>query len=307
MEIKENFSLKELTTFDIGGQARYYGHAMDCGDLKKLLQFAKEQNVAFFVLGGGSNVVFSDSGFDGLIIHIGIDTFGIDQDVVTVGAGVGLLDFLRRAARADLGGFSGMAGIPGSVGGAVRGNAGAFGQEIKDVFVSARVLHTLTGELVEFDLAMCDFGYRHSFFKEHSEYVILEAKFALTKSHETEIAAEIEKTISLREEKHIQGIRSAGSFFINPVVGEELQEEFFRDKGVRSRGGRVPAGWLLDLAGLSHKRIGDIQAGEMHANYFINVGEGNSDQVMQLSSLAKTRVRDQYGVKLAEEVQLVGF
>jgi len=307
VDIKKNFSLKELTTFDIGGQARYYTQAMSCDDIIKAVHFAKEQEVKFFVLGGGSNVVFSDEGFDGLVIHIGIDTFDVSGETVRVGAGILLIDFLRRSAQHNLGGLSGMAGIPGSVGGAVRGNAGAFGQEIKDVFSKARVLHVPTGEVCEFDFDKCDFAYRNSFFKSHDEYVILEVDLEMTVALEQEIVAEIEKTISLRELKHIQDIRSAGSFFMNPVVDSVLQEKFFQDKGMLSREGRVPAGWLLDLTGLSHKRIGDIQAGEMHANYFINVGAGNAEHVMQLASLAKTRVRDKYGVQLCEEVQLVGF
>lgn len=307
VEIKECVSLKELTTFDIGGQARYYCCVSSSTDVLEAINFAKQNEIDFFVLGGGSNVVFADDGFDGLVIHICIDTYEVSEKVVRVGAGMLLIDFLRRSAACDLGGLSGMAGIPGSVGGAVRGNAGAFGQEIKDVFCSARALHTITGEVCDFNLEQCTFAYRNSFFKKNSEYVILEVDLKLVSGSKDHIIREIEKTISLREAKHIQDIRSAGSFFMNPVVSEDLQDKFFQDKGMVSRDGRVPAGWLLDLTGLSHKRIGDIQAGEMHANYFINVGDGNAEQVMQLSSLAKTRVRDKYGVRLCEEVQLVGF
>lgn len=307
VEIKKNVLLKELTTFEIGGQARYYCRVQSSQDLLEAIAFAREHKIDFFVLGGGSNIVFSDAGFDGLIIHVSIETFEISEHSIVVGAGVPLLAFLRRASAHNLGGLHGMAGIPGSVGGAVRGNAGAFGQEIKDVFCRARAFDTTTGEICDFDSDQCDFAYRHSFFKDHPEYVILEVELQLTSSPQDQITAEIEKTIAAREAKHIQNIRSAGSFFVNPIVSEDIQKAFFQDKGVRSRGGRVPAGWLLDLTGLGNKRIGDIQAGEMHANYFINVGDGSAEQVMQLSSLAKTRVRDAFDVKLCEEVQLVGF
>ncbi len=307
MEIQENITLKDYTTFAIGGPAKYFVEAQTSSDVVAAIAFAEQKNCPYYVIGGGSNILFSDRGFDGVIIRIGFSELSFSGHRVTVGAGYTLLSFLRACADYGLSGLENMAGIPGSVGGAVRGNAGAFGTEIKDALTSVRVLNVLTGQVADFTCGRCAFGYRDSYFKSRSNLVIAEAVFDLEKSISIEVHAKMDVIIQKREQKHIQDIKSAGSFFMNPVVSEELQQEFLHDCNRVSKEGRVPAGWLLERAGINQKKIGGIQAGEMHANYFINTGDGTAEQAVQLASLAKTRVRDSYGVKLSEEVQLVGF
>lgn len=307
MEIQENISLKSYTTFEIGGSARYFVTAHSSDDIVEAVNFAKSEGCPYYILGGGSNILFSDKGFDGVVIHIVFDDVRISDQRVTVGAGHNLLKFLQVVATAGLGGLEKMAGIPGTVGGAVRGNAGAFGTEIMDVVESVRVLDLKTEKVEDFPVDSCAFGYRQSHFKSHPNLVVLEMTCVLAIGNPETITSEMNSTIAERESRHIQNIRSAGSFFINPEVSEEIQQKFLDDKGVVARESRVPAGWLLDLVSMGNKRIGDVQAGETHANYFINVGDGTADHVIQLASLAKTRVRDQYDVRLREEVQLVGF
>jgi UDP-N-acetylmuramate dehydrogenase len=252
-------------------------------------------------------VLFSDDGFDGVVIKIKIGGIEIKSEQVTVGSGVTLLVFLEEVAESGLSGGENLAGIPGSVGGAVRGNAGAFGTEIKDILQNARALNVETGEIEVFDNARCEFKYRKSFFKKNDNYIIVDTTFKLVKGEKEQIKSAMEEIITKRNAKHMQNIKSAGSFFINPTVDENVQKMFEHDTGQKSRDGRVPAGWLLDSCGIFQKRIGDIQAGLEHANYFINRGEGTADQVIQLSALAKTRIRDEYGVHLKEEVVMAGF
>ncbi len=307
MEIRENISLKDYTTFEIGGPARYFVTVSNEKDLTDALRFAQEKKIPFYVLGGGSNIVFSDQGYGGMVIAVGIKKLQIKRDTAHIGAGENLLYVIRELVRHGCTGLEKMAGIPGSVGGAVRGNAGAFGSEIGDFVTQVSCTDRETGAKRQFTQNECIFKYRDSIFKQNDRYIITDVMLHLQKG-DTEAAAQtIDETIALRESKHIQDIRSAGSFFINPIVGDDVQRDFEKDKGAASREGRVPAGWLLERAGMDRERIGDIQAGEMHANYFINLGDGTAEQVIQLASMAKMRVRDQYNIQLKEEVQLVGF
>lgn len=307
INIQENISLKEYTTFNIGGNARYFVEVKSPEDIIEALTFAKEKELKYFILAGGSNILFSDEGFNGLIIKIRIDDINIDGETVTCGSGVMLSDFLSTLAEHALSSAESLAGIPGTVGGAVRGNAGAFGLEIKDIVTQVHVLNFETGERETFDNAQCKFGYRNSIFKKNEQYIIIDIVFQFVSGDKEQIQNAMQKIIGKRNTKQMQNIKSAGSFFVNPTVDENVQKMFERDTGKKSHDGRVPAGWLLDGCGIFQKRIGDIQAGVQHANYFINMGEGTAEQVIQLSAVAKTRVRDEFDVHLREEVVLAGF
>ncbi len=307
LDIKENIPLKKYTTFDIGGPARYFVEVESLEEIKEALAFAKEKNIKHFILAGGSNVLFSDDGFDGLVIKMNINSMALHGGELMCGAGTSLMDLLMFAAENSLTGGESLTGIPGSVGGAVRGNAGAFGTEMKDITKEVHVLNAQTMETAVFDNDRCAFSYRDSFFKKNPEYIIISITFQLKEGNKKEIELAMYDVIAKRTAKQVQNIKSAGSFFINPVVDENVQKMFERDTGQKPRNGRVPAGWLLDECGLFKKRIGDIQAGVQHANYFVNVGDGTAEQVMQLSAVAKTRVRDEFGVNLKEEVVFAGF
>lgn len=305
--VKENIVLKEYTTFKIGGKARYFTTIQNLEDLRDALQFARDHDVSYVILAGGSNVLISDDGFDGLVIHMQNDDIVRDGADITIGAGAELMDLIVFAAHKGLGGMENMTGIPGSIGGAIRGNAAAFGTETKDLLHSVEVLDTKTDEIMTFDVQKCHFSYRSSVFKSEGSYIVVNATFSFSPNKESAIEQKMYDILSKRNAKHIQNIQSAGSFFVNPEVGEKLQKEFHKEKGVESRNGRVPAGWLLDLSGVYKKKIGGIQAGETHANYFINDGTGTAEQVMQLAAVARSRVRNQFGVQLQEEVTFIGF
>lgn len=308
MEIKEGINLRGFTTFEIGGDAKYYAEAWSGDDVVSAIAWAKDHEQPYEILAGGSNVLVSDDGYDGVIIHIKMDKVSIDEQRITIDAGADLMDLLTIAAQRGLAGLESLAGVPGSVGGAVRGNAGAFGTEIGDRLVSVEVYDTVDESYEELDRSACRYGYRSSIFKELSKrYIILRASFDFDLGDKEQIEDYMHDIVAQRNRKHIQNIKSAGSFFMNPVVSRAVQQDFERDKEVESKDGRVPAGWLLQSVGLDQKRIGDIQAGEMHANYFINQGKGTAGEVLQLASMAKMRVRDTYDVQLKEEVSLIGF
>lgn len=307
INIKENVPLAPLTTFEIGGSAKYYVEVESLEELKAAVAYAKENKVNYFVFSGGSNVLFADKGFDGLVIKIAMNGISLNGGELMCGAGTKLMDLLMFAAENGLTGGESLTGIPGSVGGAVRGNAGAFGTEMKDVVKEVHVYDTATGATSVRPVSACDFGYRTSFFKRNPEQIIISVTFQLTPGNKGVIQTKMYDVIAQRNSKQIQDIKSAGSWFVNPEVGEKVKEMFEHDTGQIAHGGRVPAGWLLASCGVFQKRIGDIQAGIQHANYFINMGNGTAEQAMQLSALAKTRVRDEFEVNLKEEVVLAGF
>ncbi|MFA5986055.1 MAG: UDP-N-acetylmuramate dehydrogenase [Parcubacteria group bacterium] len=305
--MQENIALAPFTTFDIGGKARYFVEVSSIEEIKEAIAFAKEKDLEYFVFSGGSNVLFADSGFNGLVIRIKNNSMTDNGGDLMCGAGTNLMTLLMFAAEKEYTGGENLTGIPGSVGGAVRGNAGAFGTEMKDIVKEVYALDITTGETKVFTKEMCEFGYRKSFFKKNPSFIIVSVICNFSRGNKKEIDAAMHDVISKRNTKQIQDIKSAGSWFINPEVSEHVQQLFEQDTGQKVHNGRVPAGWLLQSCGIFQKRIGDIQAGNQHANYFINMGNGTAEQAMQLSAVAKTRVRDEFDVNLKEEVVLAGF
>ncbi len=257
------------------------------------------------VLGGGSNIVIPDEGLEAVVLHIANRGLTREGATLHVAAGEALLDAVRYAAGQGLGGLESLAGIPGTAGGAVRGNAGAFGTEIKDVLVSATVFDIYLGETRVFSTSECEFAYRTSYFKTHPGLIVLEAEFALAPTEPLESDKKIMRTLAERHKRHIQDIKSAGSFFKNPVVSRELQEMFEKEKSAQSREGRVPAGWLMDRAGLRGARVGGAVASEHHTNYFLNAGNATAKEVKELAAIAKEKVFKEFSVMLEEEAVIL--
>lgn len=308
MTIQENVSLAPLTTFKIGGVSRYFTKAYTQADVVDALQYAKHHKLPFFILGGGSNIVFADTGFSGLVIKLENQEILFDGVMVKVGVGALLNDLVRASGQQGLSGMELMAGIPGTVGGAIRGNAGAFGVEIGSLVTSVVYVDTKTMRVYEIKRGDCEFSYRQSIFKRNPHFIILSAEIALKIGEAAQIQSIANETREKRESKHPQGIACAGSFFMNPVVRDkDLLEEFRQDTGVSSRDGKLPAGWLIDHVGLRGKKIGGAQVSEIHPNYIVNTGNATAEDIIILVSIIKQRVRTQLGVQLIEEPQLVGF
>jgi UDP-N-acetylmuramate dehydrogenase len=306
--IQENIPLAPLTTFKIGGSARYFAAVMSDEDVMEALQYAKEHRLRVFVLGGGSNVLFSDAGFDGLIIKCENKEITASGTTVTVGAGAMLADVVSFAGKNGLAGIELMAGIPGSVGGATRGNAGAFGVEIGSLVTTVTFLDTKTLKAQTIAREDCEFSYRQSFFKKNTYLLVLSVELVLTQGNVEEIQRIAAETIAKREAKHPQNIACAGSFFMNPLVSNpKLLEEFAQDTGALSRDGKLPAGWLIDHVDLRGKRVGGAQVSDIHPNYIINTGNATAEDILILASIVKQRVRTQLGIELKEEAHLVGF
>jgi UDP-N-acetylmuramate dehydrogenase len=309
IDIKKNIPLAPLTTFHIGGEALYYTEAHTASDVIEAVEYAKELKVPALIFGGGSNILFADAGFPGLVIHFVASGIEVHGDKLIAYAGAKLLDVILVAEEEGLSGLEKLSGIPGFLGGAIRGNAGAFGSEIKNYLKSVTAVNLRTGILKVFIQTECEFSYRKSLFKDNKDWAIISAEFVFQEHQSSDMLASIRKdTIAKREAKHPQDAWCAGSFFMNPYVEkQDLLDEFEAEAGVPSKDGKLPAGWLINHVGLRGKKIGGAQVSLLHPNYVLNTGEATAEDVLILASLIKTKVRDELGIRLQEEVQMIGF
>ena len=308
LNIQKNIPLAPYTTFKIGGPAKFFVEAKSESDIADSIDYAKNNNKDFFIFSGGSNLLVSDNGLDGLAIKISNSSIEIKDREVFCGAGTSLSQLAMETAKNNLGGLEWAAGIPGTVGGAIAGNAGAFGGEISDNLIEVKTLSVEEGKLMTFEKKDCDFGYRNSLFKKNSgKFILISAVFDLEAGKREESEKKIGDIIKKRKEKQPR-YPSAGSFFKNPVVNkEEIINKFERDTGLKIKDDKIPAGWLIEEVGLKGKKIGGAKVSEKHSNFIINTGNATAEDVIILSSLIKAKVRDRFGIQLEEEVKLVGF
>jgi UDP-N-acetylmuramate dehydrogenase len=273
-----NEPLDKYCTLKVGGPADFFCKAKDVETLKNLIAFAKEHAIPYFILSGGSNVLFDDKGFRGLVIKMELKNLEIKDEEITADAGVIIAVMMKKAQESELAGFEKWIGLPGTVGGAVRGNAGCNGLETKDILVKATLLDTETGKIHEEKNEYFGFKYRDSKIK-HSNEIILNATFKLKKGNP-------EKIENPRIFTQPKGM-SAGSFFKNPSPEN-------------------PAGALIDKAGLKGARIGNAQISEIHGNFILNLGGATSKDILALVSLAKSTVKEKFNIDLEEEVKILG-
>jgi UDP-N-acetylmuramate dehydrogenase len=303
LNIKENELLSKYTTFKIGGAAKFFVEVGSTEELVEAVKFAKQNNLNFFVMGGGSNLLVDDRGFNGLVIKMNGGNIEIADKRVKVCAGVSLSAMIRRAIQAGLTGLEFAANIPGSVGGAVRGNAGAYGAAIGDFVNKVEVLFVDTMKIKTLTRDECEFEYRDSLFKKKNDIIILNIEFCLTKtvSDPAETLKQIQVEWKQRQEKQPLEFPSAGCVFVN-VEAESLP----REKQEELRGlivnNKIAAGCLIEKSGLKGKRIGGAQISEKHANFILNVDNAKSTDVVALIELVKKTVKEKFSVDLEEEI-----
>ena len=283
--IRTEEPMSKHTTFRIGGAAEVFA-APDARELPQLLAMAKGADVPVTVIGNGSNLLVGDRGIAGLVIEIGerMSEVRIGGTTLVAGAGALLSKAAQAAAAAGLGGLEFAAGIPGSVGGAVVMNAGAYGGEMKDVLQSVKVL-TEEGELLSLAAAELELGYRHSCVPER-KYIVVEATMELSAKPEEEIRACMAELRAKRAEKQPLEYPSAGSTFKRP-------EGYF-------------AGKLIMDAGLRGYTVGGAQVSEKHCGFVINKGGATAADVRQLMQDVHDRVKEQFDVELEPEVKMIG-
>lgn len=303
--IKKNVPLAPLTTFEIGGEAKQLIDVTNDGELMDALRYADANRIRVVLIAGGSNVLIPDTGIDALVIRMSGDGRKFQDKTLIAHAGANLLSLIREASAQGLGGWEKLAGIPGSIGGAVRGNAGAFGPEIKDFVREVRAINKESREFRLFGKDACRFEYRNSYFKEHPEWIITEVTLDLQEADAELSKKLIDDTIAEREKRHLQNVNAAGSFFMNPVAPPDIVALFEHEKGVKARENRVPAGWLIEKAGMKGYTVGGAIASLQHPNYIVNQGNATSQDVRNLAAAIKQEVFNRFGIELKEEAALL--
>lgn len=324
-EFRESFGSRLLerepmsrhTNFRIGGPAAYL-EARTPEDVIRVVTIAQEAAVPWFILGGGSNTLVADAGFDGVVIQLANRGVRIEGTRVIAGAGAISAAVARAAGDAGLTGFEWAISLPGTIGGAVRGNAGCFGGEIKDVVESVSFFSPsrMEGEregVGDMTNSQCEFTYRHSAFKDHPYRIILEATLALRPGTPAECRRLMDEHLTRRKAKQPLERPSAGCLFTNVEVktlnAEQLERLDRATAGVWrtvAHDDQIPTGWLIEQLGLKGYRVGNVMVSEKHGNFVINLGQGVAADVLTLLEHVKQRAREAYGIELREEVQRLG-
>ncbi|MDO8452326.1 MAG: UDP-N-acetylmuramate dehydrogenase [bacterium] len=303
INVLENIPLSSYTTLGIGGPAKYFVEARSVEELKEASTFAKEKSLEILTISGGSNLLVNDPGFPGLVIKLDLTGIKLSGETVVASAGSTLNELVDFANNNSLAGAEKLAGIPGSIGGAVYGNAGAYGQTVSDKLVGVNILQD--GEVKSLSKEECAFEYRDSGFKRMKNTIILEAEFRFGKGDSEELIKVSVETIEKRKEKYKPGIKTPGSFFKNVLI-ENLPVDMQKDMP-KDYYGKVPAWWFLEQVGAKDARLGQVHIADFHANLFVNEGNGTAKDFFDLAKEYKEKVKEKFGIDLEPEVQLIGF
>lgn len=285
--IKQNVNLSQYVSFKASGSAKYFAEPQNMDELIKCLQFAKDEKIEYFILGKGSNVLVKESGISKLCIRLTkFDGLEIDGEYITAKAGTTTAKVASEARRNSLAGFEEIGGIPGTIGGAVFMNAGAHGKEMCEVLISSSYLDT-SGNIITITNEQHDFSYRHSFYKENPQYIILEAKIKLKKDAEANILARTHELKNERITKQPLEYPSAGSTFKRPGNG-------------------MFVGQILEEMGLKGYSVGGAKISKKHAGFVINRNNATATDIINLIEYIKKEVLEKKSVSLECEVMIIG-
>lgn len=286
-KIKYNEEMKNYTSFKIGGPAECLIKIDNTEDLREILKLAKEKQIPLTILGNGSNVLISDKGIEGITLIIKIEKLEIEENnkiKVTVGAGEKNAKIARELLKREISGFEEISGIPGTIGGAIRMNAGAHGKEMKDIVKKVKAI-SYNGEQKEFTNEEMKFEYRRSMLKDE-KYIVTEVELELTKGKKEEIQAKMDEYKTFRKEKQPIEYPSAGSTF--------------------KRGADFITAKLIDEAGLKGYSVGDAEVSTKHAGFVINKGNATSEDVIELVKHVQEKIYEKFGKKIELEVEIIG-
>lgn len=285
MEIKKNEPMKNHTSFKIGGPADEFCEVTSEEEIKRLIDYASEKGMSYTVMGNGSNLLVADGGIRGLVIKIarGFDEISVGGEKITAQSGALLSRIASAAYRNSLTGLEFASGIPGTLGGGIYMNAGAYGGELKDVIESVTYLDN--GEIITKTADMLEFGYRKSSFTD-KDYIILSAELKLKKGNPDEIKEKTDDYRQRRTSKQPLDMPSAGSTFKRP-------EGYF-------------AGKLIEDSGLKGFKIGGAQVSEKHSGFVVNAGGATAADVKALIEHIQKTVKEKFGVEMKTEVKMLG-
>ena len=298
LTIQENAPLARYTRFAVGGSARVLA---DVSTEAALIEALREIREPYTVMGGGTNMVAADEGYPGVVLRYTNSAIEFAATTVRVAAGALLQGLVDAAIANGLQGLETMTGIPGWLGGAIYGNAGAYGHSIHERVSSVRYLE---GECVhEIGNAACEFAYRESVFKRRKDWIVLSATLQLQSAAADELRATAAGILKIRNEKYPPTMRCAGSIFKNLLWADLPEAVRAQVPAAVVREGKVPSAYFLEQTGAKGLVCGGVRVADYHANLIYNEGGGSAREVRDLIADLKRRVRDRFGLDLEEEVQ----
>ena len=284
MKVLENVDLKKYNTYGIGGIAKYLVSPSNVDDLEYLLKYLNEQNTFWYILGGGSNVILPDEDFNGVIIRLDkLDEFSIDGDIITVGAGISLGKFVKNMLDNGFTNYGALSGIPGLLGGAIIGNAGAYGVSVFDYLINVTIMDDL-GNIRVLEKSNIKYDYRYTEFKG-GKNIIVSATFQGIRGDVAEELEKISDNMAKRRSTQPVEYENAGSVFKNPP--------------------RASAGYLIEHAGLKGISVGGAKVSEKHANFIINYNNATSNDIKKLIDIIKGEVKKKFNEELELEQVIV--
>ena len=282
MKYQENVNLKKYNTYKLNTMTKFMYEPENVEELKKILKNLRDTKTKYYILGGGSNVIIPDENFDGAIIKLKFENLEIKDDIAFVDAGYNLNSFIKKIIDAGYTNLTNLYGIPGTIGGAIRGNAGANGKEIFDDLVSVLVLQNDDVKLINANTI--EHSYRQTAFKNNN-YIILGGVFKLEKGNQKKAWEIVNENLKKRKNSQPLEYPSAGSVFKNPEG--------------------LSAGKLIDECGLKKLRVGDAMISDMHANFIINLGNATSSDIIKLIEIVKEKVKKEKDIDLELEQEIV--
>jgi UDP-N-acetylmuramate dehydrogenase len=332
MNIQKNIALSQHTTFKTGGMADFFCEIKTKDDLLEVFRWIRKDGLKYFALGNGSNLLVNDAGFRGVAVKPANDSIVWKSSQSVTGAGVLLPALIMEAKKYQLGGMEWAFGIPATLGGAVRNNAGAFGSDMSKIVEAVEIFDSSSMKFKVIKNKECSFSYHRSVFQDQPTWLIWEVTLEWEKKNQDLIDQAMQKFLNQRKNRQPLERPSAGSYFRNPSLAhleknkkEEMintfvevelakcapdQDKFIAEKETRTRveqADTLPAAYLIEATGLKGRTIGGAQVSEKHANFIINTGGAKTEDVVILASMVKQKVRNKFGVQLHEEVEYVGF
>lgn len=311
MKIYQDYPLRKKTSYQIGGPAKYFCLLEKESDLEKFFTFQEKLSLPIFILAGGSNLLISDNGFPGIVLQPSFTKIKqLDKLTFQLSADLLVSDLVKMFNDQGLIGLENAGGLPGSLGGAIRGNAGCFGFEIKDLVVSVKAINLQTQEIRSFSKEECQFQYRSSFFKTNPEWLIVEIILRAKGFQEPAKLWQItEERINYRKEKHPLEYPNAGSVFKN--IPFEKANKYVQNLALEKKKVKndpfpiIPTAFLIDEAGLKGKTIGRAKISEKHSNFIVNLGSATFRDVYQLIDYVQKTLEDKFEVLVEPEILIL--
>jgi len=305
-KIKRDFSLKEISFAKIGGTAKYFLEVSQKKELLACLRWAKKNNLEIIIIGNASNILFSDGYFKGLVVKIKNNKFIFKKDYLLVSAGLLINDFLKKCFKYQIKDYEWLAGIPGTIGGAVYGNAGAYSREIGEKVIKVKTIDISSLKEKIYYQKDCCFDYRNSIFKNKQE-VIWEIFLKKEKGYSKEIQKKIQFYLKERIEKKNYLYPSLGCVFKNIPLLKIKNQEIIKKFNPPIKGGKISAGWLIEKANIERKKIGGAMISSFHHNIIINYHKATFDDFLKLINLIKKKVFEKFKILLEEEIIIKNF